>query len=167
MAQQTVFLGTFPDDGTGDTLRDGGDKINDNFDELYPAVALNTAKVTNATHTGDATGSGALVLATVNANVGTFTNASITVNGKGLVTGAASGTLVSKYSGTVNLGAGVVTQKVCTGVTTKPYSIELYDSSDVLITHAVTIELTIVGADYALNIYSAAALNNVDIKILY
>jgi hypothetical protein len=35
MAQQTINLGTVADDGTGDTLRDGGDKINDNFTELY------------------------------------------------------------------------------------------------------------------------------------
>lgn len=35
MAQQTINLGAAPDDGTGDTLRAGGDKINDNFDELY------------------------------------------------------------------------------------------------------------------------------------
>lgn len=35
MAQQTINLGAAPDDGTGDTLRVGGDKINDNFDELY------------------------------------------------------------------------------------------------------------------------------------
>lgn len=35
MAQQTINLGAAPDDGTGDTLRAGGDKINDNFTELY------------------------------------------------------------------------------------------------------------------------------------
>ena len=56
------------------------------------AVAANTAKVSNATHTGDATGDTALTLATVNSNVGDFTNANITVNAKGLVTAAASGT---------------------------------------------------------------------------
>ncbi len=49
-----------------------------------PAVLANTAKVTNATHTGDVTGSGALTLATVNSNVGTFNN--ITINAKGLAT---------------------------------------------------------------------------------
>ena len=35
MAQQTINIGTTADDGTGDTPRVGGDKINDNFTELY------------------------------------------------------------------------------------------------------------------------------------
>lgn len=42
---------------------------------------------------GDATmaNTGAMTLATVNTNVGTFTNATVTVNGKGLITAASSG----------------------------------------------------------------------------
>ena len=35
MAKQTINIGTTANDGTGDTLRDGGDKINDNFTEIY------------------------------------------------------------------------------------------------------------------------------------
>lgn len=35
MAQQTIFLGTNPNDGTGESLRGGGGKINANFTELY------------------------------------------------------------------------------------------------------------------------------------
>lgn len=56
--------------------------------------------------TGDVTagpGSGSLAatLATVNVNVGSFTNATITVNGKGLITAASSGTApVTSVSGT-------------------------------------------------------------------
>jgi trimeric autotransporter adhesin len=55
--------------------------------------------------TGDVTatgpGSAAATLATVNSNVGSFTYASITVNGKGLVTAASSGTApVTSVSGT-------------------------------------------------------------------
>ena len=52
------------------------------------------SKISNATHTGDATGSTALTLATVNANVGTFGNATnvaqSTVNAKGLTTAIAN-----------------------------------------------------------------------------
>ena len=58
------------------------------------AVAANTAKVTNATHSGDATGATALTLATVNANVGAFGSATaiptFTINAKGLTTAAAN-----------------------------------------------------------------------------
>ena len=35
MAKQTINLGTSANDGTGDTLRQGGDKVNDNFTEIY------------------------------------------------------------------------------------------------------------------------------------
>ena len=43
MAKQTVGLGSSANDGTGDSLRIGGDKINDNFDELYTAIGTGTA----------------------------------------------------------------------------------------------------------------------------
>lgn len=59
----------------------GDNAVNSNYSGL----------VTNATHSGDATGSGALTLATVNSNVGSFTAANITVNAKGLITSAANG----------------------------------------------------------------------------
>jgi hypothetical protein len=64
--------------------------------------------VSNATHTGDATGATALTLATVNSNVGSFTAASITVNAKGLVTAASSGTAgpsAANPTGTIGLSA--------------------------------------------------------------
>lgn len=35
MTKQTISLGAAANDGTGDTLRQAGQKINDNFDELY------------------------------------------------------------------------------------------------------------------------------------
>ncbi|MEI6090590.1 MAG: hypothetical protein WCR42_09080 [bacterium] len=46
------------------------------------AVLANTAKITNADHTGDVSGSGLLTLATVNADLGTYNN--VTINAKGL-----------------------------------------------------------------------------------
>ena len=35
MAKQTIGIGTTANDGTGDPIRTGGDKINDNFTDLY------------------------------------------------------------------------------------------------------------------------------------
>ena len=37
MALQSLNIGTAANDGTGDNLRAGGDKINDNFSEIYTA----------------------------------------------------------------------------------------------------------------------------------
>jgi hypothetical protein len=42
MAQQTINIGTIANDNTGDTLRGAGEKINDNFTELYAALPLVT-----------------------------------------------------------------------------------------------------------------------------
>jgi hypothetical protein len=40
MAQQTINIGTNPNDGTGDPLRTAFDKTNDNFTELYNENAI-------------------------------------------------------------------------------------------------------------------------------
>ena len=58
----------------GITTLSGSNTGDDAANSLYSGL------VTNATHTGDATGSGALTLATVNSDVGTFNN--ITINAK-------------------------------------------------------------------------------------
>ena len=58
MAKQTIDIGTTANDGTGDSLRTGAIKINENFDELYAASG-----------TGSGTGSGtAEITFTVTAN---------------------------------------------------------------------------------------------------
>lgn len=74
------------------------------------AASLTTARTiaitgdlayTSGSFDGSANVTGAGTLATVNTNVGSFTNASITVNGKGLITAASSGTsLVTSVTAT-------------------------------------------------------------------
>lgn len=76
-----TMVGAPSGSGTSTGTNTGDNAIN----SLYSSL------VSNATHTGDATGSTALTLATVNSNVGSFSNASITVNAKGLVTAISSG----------------------------------------------------------------------------
>ena len=43
MAYQSIGLGSSANDGTGDTLRAGGDKVNDNFVELYTKLGNGSA----------------------------------------------------------------------------------------------------------------------------
>lgn len=42
--KQIINIGTVDNDGTGDTIRAGGDKINGNFDELYATSATTNEK---------------------------------------------------------------------------------------------------------------------------
>ena len=60
MAKQTINIGSSADDGTGTTIRAGGDLINDNFNEIYTelgngsalAIASKTQTLTNKTING-------------------------------------------------------------------------------------------------------------------
>ena len=61
MARQTLDIGTNANDGTGDTLRSGGEKINENFAELYTTlggnnIASNGINASFATQTMDGDG---------------------------------------------------------------------------------------------------------------
>ena len=65
MAYQSLDLGTSADDGTGDSLRVGGDKINDNFSEIYTLLGTGTALTSGL--------SANATVVTLTSAVGTFT----------------------------------------------------------------------------------------------
>jgi hypothetical protein len=75
--------------------------------------SLYSGLVSNATHTGDATGATALTLATVNSNVGSFGSATamtvFTVNAKGLITAASTVPVAPAIGSVTGLGTGVGT----------------------------------------------------------
>lgn len=57
MARQSINYGVNPNDGTGDTLRNAMDKINDNFVELYTSssqeIVISNTSITNNTINGN------------------------------------------------------------------------------------------------------------------
>ena len=60
MAKQNINIGSTANDGTGDDLRSAGDKINDNFTELYNFDSqgiVNKAKLQQVLNSSDSYGS--------------------------------------------------------------------------------------------------------------
>lgn len=53
MARQIINIGTTPNDGTGDTVRNAFDKVNDNFDEVYNGLFV---PLSGTTEGNDVTG---------------------------------------------------------------------------------------------------------------
>ena len=52
MAKQTINIGSTADDGTGTTIRAGGDLINDNFNEIYTELGDGSSlSITSKTQT--------------------------------------------------------------------------------------------------------------------
>ena len=107
MAYQAIGLGAVADDGTGDNLRDGADKVNDNFVELYTLLG-------NATALSSGISSTATVVTLTNPVIsglslsgvigGTQTSATITTLTSTTING-----LSSLAVGTLALAAGSIT----------------------------------------------------------
>ena len=99
---------------------------------------------TTTTLTGDVTGSGttsiAATLATVNANVGSFTRASITVDAKGRITAASNGTGIGDVVGPSSATDNAITRfDTTTGKLIQNSSATLDDSGNMTAaTHTVT-----------------------------
>lgn len=123
MAQQTINIGAIANDNTGDTLRGAGQKINDNFDEIYAALPLVSPSTWVPTLTDS--GGGRTFAFTVNTArhtsigfVTTFT-ADLTINS---VSGSATGELrlglpdASTYDAAVSIWLDNATTQAKTAV---------------------------------------------------
>ena len=88
MAYQKVGIGTNANDGTGDTLRVGADKINENFEDLFGKI---NGVANSAINDGTALTSDVIVLRTTSE---TLTNKTLTAPVLGGTTTTASGNLI-------------------------------------------------------------------------
>ena len=101
MAYQSIGLGSAADDGTGDTLRVGADKVNDNFVEIYTLLGTGTALTSGISATATVV---TLTAPTISGVVGgTITSATITTLTSTTVTGT------TLNAGTLALAAGSIT----------------------------------------------------------
>ena len=106
MARQLVGIGSSANDGTGDTLRDGIDKVNDNFSEIYTLLGTGSALTSGLSATASVVtlGSAVLTTPTISGAVsGTQTSATITT----LTNTTLNSTTVN--AGTATLAAGSLT----------------------------------------------------------
>ena len=104
MAKQTIFVGSLPNDGTGDTLRAAMVKVNANFSELYvlhdPASANYTVPFgdvgpVSATNTSQFSHNGQPVEITLTTTSDTYTEIELRVSAPSvLLTGGAQGPVV-------------------------------------------------------------------------
>lgn len=101
MAYQAIGLGAAADDGTGDTLRIGADKVNDNFVELYTLLGNGTSLTSGISVSGSAiTLAGPTITGAIG---GTIASATITT----LNTTTVNGTTLN--AGTMAVAAGSLT----------------------------------------------------------
>jgi hypothetical protein len=97
MAKSIINVGVVENDGSGDTLRSGGQKINNNFDEIYSAFGDGTNLYVGAAST-DVVTIGIATTSTSPLNVGVGTTAPssfFTVNGDTLIVGILTASSIS------------------------------------------------------------------------
>tara|TARA_R100000030_G_scaffold101012_1_gene95749 strand:+ start:29 stop:1249 length:1221 start_codon:yes stop_codon:yes gene_type:complete len=109
MAKQSLGLGSAANDNTGDTLRAGGDKINDNFDEIYSALGNGTTLTVSVAN--PATGQ-VLRYNGTSFLPSDFTSltAALDVNGNNIVSSSSGDiNIAPNGTGDLNLSAGSIT----------------------------------------------------------
>ena len=105
MAYQALGLGTNANDGTGDSLRTGGDKVNDNFVEVYTKLG------DGSTLTADTV--------TLNTATQTLTNKTLTsptITGTGAIAGTFTGNITGDVTGNADTATTLETARTIAGV---------------------------------------------------
>jgi len=113
MAYQAIGLGSVADDGTGDNLREGADKVNDNFVELYTLLgnATTLSSGISSTATVITLASPVITGPTISGVVGgTQTSATITTLTSATITGLSSLVVgnLSFVSGSITDSSGAI-----------------------------------------------------------
>jgi len=119
MAKQTINIGTTPNDGTGDALRNSFIKVNDNFTEVYDGKQNNLVSGTNIKTINSTS-----ILGSGNISVqATLTNP---------ITGTGTANRIAKFNGTTTLADSTIFDNgtnIGIGTTTPNFRLNLYGTS--------------------------------------
>ena len=96
MAKQTINIGSTANDGTGSTLRVGGDIINDNFNEIYTAFGDGSTLTAPLTAAGTATLTNKTIDLDANTVTGTLAEFNTALQGDSFVSLTGTETLTNK-----------------------------------------------------------------------
>ena len=121
MAKQILNIGSSANDGSGTTLRAGGDLINDNFNEIYTTFGDGTnltsssiphkiggTNFTDSLLVGHAT-TGTLNAAIRNVGIGVNTLDALTSGDNNIAIGFVAGTNINSGSSNIAIGSGALT----------------------------------------------------------
>ena len=104
MAKQTINIGSSANDGTGSSLRAGGDLINDNFNEIYTALG-----------DGSTISSAAFVTTTGTQTLTNKTLTSPTITGTGAIAGTFTGNITGDVTGNADTATTLATARTIAG----------------------------------------------------
>ena len=104
MAKQTINIGSSANDGTGSSLRAGGDLINDNFNEIYTALG-----------DGSSISSAAFVTTTGTQTLTNKTLTSPTITGTGAIAGTFTGNITGDVTGNADTATTLATARTIAG----------------------------------------------------
>tara|TARA_R110002072_G_C7851680_1_gene525715 strand:- start:283 stop:1107 length:825 start_codon:yes stop_codon:yes gene_type:complete len=106
MAKQTINIGTFANDNTGDTVRDAFDKVNDNFTELYTDDAGDVNSITATAPIARDSATGAVTISLNDAGVTLAKMQNVAANSLLVRDANSSGVLTEKALATTQILIG-------------------------------------------------------------
>lgn len=120
MTRQNLFLGSSPNDGTGDSLRQAGQKINSNFVDLYTHLGGDSDSLPGAT------------TITVNSTLDVAQRMYILNKATALALTLPSGTYVGQTIIFINTGAGLATITANLAGTAVSFALAQYEGCQVV-----------------------------------
>src|SRR5210317_2491010 len=165
MAKQSINIGSVPNDGTGSTLRDGGDLINDNFNEIYSAIGDGTTltagtflTTTNSESVTNKTFDTTNIFPTITIGDDTSTNFTLSLGGSfEIVGGSGINTAIDNNRIVLSTDGSIVTETSSDILTNKTIN----DNANTLTINSANSTITIDGTQATLSNIANSSLDTI------